>query len=277
MVRSILIGLDGSSLSDAAVRLAIHWAKKFNALVVGLGIIDEPDIAAVESIPLGAGPYQRRRRDDLLALARGRAEQSLDRFAEQCTQAGVAYKLLEDVGLPSEKILLEAQRYDVIFLGKKTFFEFPPSEQPDQMLGRILKNSPRPVVVTPESAPTHGAILIAYDASLQSARTLAAFEALFVDATAPIHIISAHRDPVEAARHADLAAEYLRFHGIQAHSHAVGHCSDPAAVIIEHAERLGAGLIVMGAYGQPVLREFFFGSVTRTLLKQAATPLFLFH
>jgi nucleotide-binding universal stress UspA family protein len=33
----------------------------------------------------------------------------------------------------------------------------------------------------------------------------------------------------------------------------------------------------MGAYGRSALREFFLGSVTQTLLREAAVPLFLFH
>ncbi len=33
----------------------------------------------------------------------------------------------------------------------------------------------------------------------------------------------------------------------------------------------------MGAYGQPSLREFFLGSVTRRMLAECPVPLFLFH
>jgi nucleotide-binding universal stress UspA family protein len=48
-------------------------------------------------------------------------------------------------------------------------------------------------------------------------------------------------------------------------------------VIQEHVRSLGAALLVMGAYGQPVLLEFFVGSVTRTMLQASPVPLFLFH
>jgi nucleotide-binding universal stress UspA family protein len=44
MLKSVLIGLDGSDYSTAAVELGIRWAKQFDALLVGLGIIDEPTI-----------------------------------------------------------------------------------------------------------------------------------------------------------------------------------------------------------------------------------------
>jgi nucleotide-binding universal stress UspA family protein len=31
----------------------------------------------------------------------------------------------------------------------------------------------------------------------------------------------------------------------------------------------------MGAYGEPVLREFFLGSVSRTILEESMVPVFL--
>jgi nucleotide-binding universal stress UspA family protein len=33
----------------------------------------------------------------------------------------------------------------------------------------------------------------------------------------------------------------------------------------------------MGAYGQPVLREFFLGSTTRTMLEKSPVPTLLYH
>ena len=37
MLKSILVGLDGSPSSGAAVELGIQWAKQFNALLGGIG------------------------------------------------------------------------------------------------------------------------------------------------------------------------------------------------------------------------------------------------
>ena len=47
--------------------------------------------------------------------------------------------------------------------------------------------------------------------------------------------------------------------------------------ILDQARQLDAQLLVMGAYGQPTLREFFLGSVTRTALRKSTIPLFLYH
>ena len=49
MVRSILIGLDGSPHSETAVQLGVQWAHRFDALLTGLGVVDEPAICGVEA------------------------------------------------------------------------------------------------------------------------------------------------------------------------------------------------------------------------------------
>ena len=53
MLRSILVGVDGSEYSTAAVELGIQWVQRSGAVLVGLGIIDAPTISRPEPIPLG--------------------------------------------------------------------------------------------------------------------------------------------------------------------------------------------------------------------------------
>ena len=208
---------------------------------------------------------------------RQKVEQFLEDFSLRCAAAGVGYQVLKDVGLPAEQITLEAQCYDLLLLGKETYFQFETHRGPDdEMLTMLLKSCPRPVVTVPERLPAGGVIVVAYDASLQAARTLQAFQGLRLTTDEPVHIVSVADDYEKAACQADRAVNFLRFHQIEAQRHAVVS-SSPAASIIEHVQRLEAGLLVMGAYGRSAFREFFFGSVTRTLLKEMPVPLFLYH
>src|SRR5579872_4769911 len=124
MLRTILVGLDGSAYSATAVELGMRWAQKCNAMLVGVGIIDEPTIRKPEPLPIGGSFYKERRDSVLAADARRRVEQFLGQFSVQCAEAGVACKLLEDSGTPWEQICLEAQRYDLILLGRQTYFHF---------------------------------------------------------------------------------------------------------------------------------------------------------
>ena len=84
MLKSILVGLDGSPSSGAAVELGIQWAKQFNALLVGLGIVDEVTIRTPEAEPIGGGYYKQERDEEMVKEARREIAQLLDKFASRC-------------------------------------------------------------------------------------------------------------------------------------------------------------------------------------------------
>lgn len=277
MVRSILAGLDGSAYSRSAVELGIRWARRFDAFLVGLSIVDEPTIREPEAVPLGAGYFKEEADRTRLKRATRQVEVFLEEFALRCSETGVASKLLEDVGEPHEAILLEAQRYDLILLGQKTFFHFASQEGPCQTLKKVMKNTPRPVIAVPEKLGDGDAVIVAYDGSLQAARALCMFQASGLSQLGKVHIVSADSDHDQAVRKAGRAEEFLRFHEIEAQVHAVATSAAPATVLFDQAKNLHAGLVVMGAYGQSTLREFFLGSVTRTMLEDSPVPLFLYH
>ncbi len=277
MLQSILIGVDGSTHSSNALELGLRWAKRFDVMLVGLGVIDEPSICRSEMLPIGGGYYKQHADEVRMARARSQVDQFLERFALRCTEAGVAFKLLEDVGSPADRILLEAQRYDLIMLGQETYFQFATQDEPDETLTKVLKDAPRPVVTVPGNLGSGNNVLIAYDGSLQAARALQSFQASGLAGTDEVHILSIDTDHKEAARRGDRASEFLAFHNIKSSRHVVSPSPSISETIMNHAAIIDAGLVVMGCYGKPTLREFFLGSVTRTVLRKCSRPLFLYH
>lgn len=277
MLRSILVGLDGTHSSDTAVELGIRWASQSNALLVGLGIIDEPSIRRPQPVPLGGGHFKAIAQEVQLAQETQRVEQVLERFALRTSQAGVACKLLEVVGTPSEQILLESQRYDLILLGRETCFCFGHESSPDNTIYEVVKNGPRPVVRVPRNLTDNTDVVIGYDGSLQSARAVQSLEAVGIARGQQIHIVSVAEDAVTAARTADRAVEFLRSHELRANALPVKSSQSPAMIILEKAQELNAGLIVMGAYGKRTMYEFFFGSSTSHMLANCELPLYLDH
>jgi len=284
MLRSILVGLDGSEYSQSAIEAGIYLARKTQALLVGLGVVDEPAIREVEPRLIGAGvPYAEpvlyRER---LASARREVEHFLSEFARRCAEAKVASKVLEDEGSPAEQIELQAQRYDLIILGQQTRFHFETMEGYDDTVRRVLKNSPRPVIAVPTKLslnpedPSY-TVLVAYDGSLQAARALHSFQMSGLAGPRPVVVATFADDRLEAARVAERAIDYLRFHDIRAEACPLATNGSPARAILKTAREHNSNLIVMGAYGQPVLREFLLGSVTRSLLAESHVPLFLDH
>jgi nucleotide-binding universal stress UspA family protein len=277
MMRGILLGLDGSAYGEAAVELGVRWAKRFNALLVGLAVVDEPTIRRPEPVPLGAGAFKQHRDETLMADARRRVRELLGRFSVRCAQESVSAKVLEDTGVPHEQILLEAQRYDAILLGKQTYFHFQTQTGPCETLTKVLRSAPRPVVTVPEQPGEGKSIVVAYDGSLQAARALQAFEASGLHALGEVHVAAVDPVRVEAAVRADRARDFLERHGVRVRPLAIESSASPGEVLLEQVRKLDAGLLVMGAYGRAKIVEFFLGSVTRTILKEASVPVFLYH
>jgi hypothetical protein len=99
-------------------------------VLAGLGIVDAPAIRKPEPVPLGGSAYKVHHDATLLRDARHKVGQFLERCARRCAEADVTYQILQDIGLPAEQILLEAQRYDLIPLGQHTFFTVKRSTSP---------------------------------------------------------------------------------------------------------------------------------------------------
>jgi nucleotide-binding universal stress UspA family protein len=163
VIRRALVAVDGSPDAAAAHGLAIDWARRFGAGLVGLGILDEPSITRGEIVAVGATGFEYYRDDVRMAEAHERIAGFLAAFRERCQTARVPCTVVEDVGLPQVQIAVEAEACDVIVLGRETHFHAVTGSRPHRTLSGVLRSSPRPVAVVPgdpapgEDAPRAGA------------------------------------------------------------------------------------------------------------------------
>jgi nucleotide-binding universal stress UspA family protein len=119
VIRRLLVAMDGSEHGEAAASLALEWARRFGAGLVALGILDEPTIRGAEPVPLGGAAYKRQRDEVRLADAHRRIMDFLSAFRGRCGGAGVPCAVIEDVGVPDEQIVVEAEMCDVVVLGRR--------------------------------------------------------------------------------------------------------------------------------------------------------------
>jgi len=257
MLQSILIALDGSPFSDAATELGIRWAKRFDARLHALGIVDEPEIRGGEATGIGGSAYSKQIDEAQMADAQAKVATFLDRFEAKCRSASVRFARTAVVGAPRVEILAAAPRHDIVVLGRRTYFHFETQQKPDDTLEEILHRPPRPVVAAPNPVAKEGPVLVAYDGSPEAARALQTAQCLGLLPGA---------DTIGADRH-----------DVDATAHAVGSGDAAGPLLLEQAAGVGAGLIVMGAYGPRSLGERLFGSVTQSVLDDATIPLFLYH
>src|SRR5262249_7627246 len=178
MLKSVLVALDGSPCSFVATTLALDWARRFGAKLLALGIVDEVSIRRAEPVPLGAGAYKKTRDEARMADAHQRVAGSLADSRTGAAAAGARADVIEELGDPAERILWEAQRADVVMLGRETHFNFETPERRDATLAQVVRSSPRPMVVVPQTLDEGAGVLVAYGGGREAARTLQLFALL---------------------------------------------------------------------------------------------------
>ena len=279
MLRSILFPIDASEASDFAGEMAINLSKSFGmegtkTWLTTLGVVDRPGIEKPEPTPMGGGAYKGKRDETLLADAREKIDHALETFKKRCDQAHVESEMRREEGDPKELIEEMALVHDLIVVGKQTNFHFETEEESGATVAGIVKDHPRPALVTP-TEPTEGqSVLIAYDASKACTHSIHYWVLLGLRRIADeVHIVSVDRDHERAIGMCEEVRIFLSRHEIPAEVHPV-ESSDVVNSILDVASRVGAGTIVMGAYGTKGIKAFF-GSTTQELYQASPYSLFV--
>jgi nucleotide-binding universal stress UspA family protein len=274
MLQTVLVALDESPFSDTATTLALDWAKRFGARLLGLGILDKPSITAPEPVPLGASGFKKEVDEQRLAEAQEHVNLLLAKFQQRCSAMGVQARVFEDVGDPTKCILRQAHRCDVIILGYETHFHFETQDAPDTVRAKVLRRSPRPIAVVPRELSKGNDVLVAYGSGREVARTLQTFQLLGLDGGETVHLVNVSRDDGKAEA-AEFAAEFLDAHGVDCQLHVVNSDLEPAEVVLEQVRFLQPRLVVMGAHAHHPLRDLFATSVTRAVLRECPVPVLI--
>jgi nucleotide-binding universal stress UspA family protein len=275
MLQSMLVALDESAWSCTATTLALEWAKRLDARLIGLALVDETSVVRPEPVPRGAGDFKKRRDKARLADAHKHAQQTLEIFRERCASAGVPETASEDIGDPAGCILRDAHRCDLIVLGREADFRFDEQDSSDGTLGQIIGRSPRPIVVVPRELPGGSGVIVAYGGGREVARTLQIFELLGLSFNETVHLVNVRRGRTSADTAVDYAGEFLQLHGTEYQLHIVESGSEPAEALLEQVRTLQPRLLVIGAPGYHPLRDLFATSVTRSVLRECPVPLLI--
>jgi nucleotide-binding universal stress UspA family protein len=282
--KDILVHLDGDPRSAARLGIAAGLARRFDAHLTGVYVVDIPSVEFFygAAMPLGGGGAEQVI-DQIRADAVAAAEPVEASFRELLRREGLdgGWRLVEG-SLPAT-VALHARYADLTVLGQA---------DPGQRFGRLdheaaavatVMGSGRPILAVPFAGdfPVVGQrVLVAWNASREAARAvndalplLREASAVTVLAVNPRRGIGGHGD-VPAA---DIALHLAR-HGVKAEAaHTVATDIPDGEALLSYAADIGADLIVAGAYGHSRARELVFGGVTRTLLAEMTAPVFLSH
>lgn len=270
MHRSALVAMKPGATNRELLEFAVDLACENDLTLVGEVIFDHDRVAPPEAVPLGAAAFkteldEERRNQFAHQTAEVRAQ-----FEAACSAALIRHEFQELEGELAGSILFSAQRHDLVLLGRQS---------PDESatLGLILKQCPCPALIVPTAAKPRGPVLVAYDASRASAVAVVSFVNSGLFAKEAISILCVDADLRAGRVRARAAADNLLRHGRTVQSLVEKPRVSVAETILATVDELGAGLVVMGAFGQPAIREFFVGSVTKDLMHRLAVPMWIDH
>jgi nucleotide-binding universal stress UspA family protein len=145
-------------------------------------------------------------------------------------------------------------------------------------LGELLVRTPTPVLALPAAsrpAMLQGVAVVAWDGSKAASRALRAATPL-LQGFATVHVVTVTpRNRLEMPSTDVL--RYLSRHDVHAEYRELPFEHSVEETLAAETRRLGAELVVMGAYGHSRLREFLTGGVTRYFLTAGEPALFLAH
>lgn len=178
-----------------------------------------------------------------------------------------------------EAVAAEGRVSDIIILGHEIYNNM--AHNP--LLISSLLGTGRPVLIMPKTNVeinkwSNEIVAIAWDGSLESSRAL--FNALpLIEKAEKLYVIVVreHNKSFNINDQERLSA-YLQAHGITNEIIFIDRKDNPIGeVILFKAKKLGANLLVSGAYGHNRYREIILGGVTDYLLKNADLPFLLCH
>ena len=276
MIKNVLVPLDGSEHSKAALDYAIWVAQKFEGTLFGQHIIDTISLEGTFfhdiSGSLGFEPYL-----DFSSKMREildeRGKMILDDFAARCEKSGVRFTTFLDMGLIANEICERAKLADLVVIGHRGVNE----EFSTGLLGTtaetITRKCPRPIFVSTKQFTAIENPLLAYDGSQRASSAMESAAEFCTRLNLPLTVLTVAKEESVARNNLQQARAYLNSYAIDAtYQSTRGH---PEQKIIEQLVNLNHDLLFIGAYGHRRIIEMVLGSTTEYVLRNAPCPVFL--
>ena len=274
MIKQILVPTDGSDQSFVGIRYAIALAKKYDAKIHGLYILDtkllEGPILRDISASLGTAPYVNYQ-GNISMILEERGKVALGFLEEQCELSGVQCETCLAQGIVAKTIVEKSELADLVVMGRSGEH----SEWLEGLVGStteaVARRTDTPVLVTGTDAIDYKLFVVAYDGSHHSKQALQTSAEIGTSWQTPFHVL------VVGDKHAEQLTEEARTY-LQAYDVDVSYVirsGDPSEVIVQYAAECGADLLVIGAYGHTKVRELVVGSTTAYALNHSPCPLLL--
>jgi nucleotide-binding universal stress UspA family protein len=276
MIKNILIPLDGSEHSRAALDYAMWMAEKFDGTLFGQHIIDTISIEGTFfhdiSGSLGFEPYLNFS-TKMREVLEERGKAILDEFVERCRQRGLRSQTFLDMGIIANEICERSKLADLVVIGHRGLNE----EFSTGLLGgtaeSVTRKCPRPVFVSTKRFKVIEKPLLAYDGSRRASAAMECAAEFCALLQLPLTVLYVAKEEKMAEGILQQARSYLSSYSINVDYETTrGY---PEQRIIEFLANLNHDLLFIGAYGHRRIIEMVIGSTTEYVLRNTPCPVFL--
>ncbi len=277
MIKRILVALDPDPDTPVATRYSIRLAKRFDAGVTGLAVIDTRNFQST----IGAGYSGHNIWMELSEDTREVASKLLTDFRTTLEKEMVRHSAIKQEGVSFERIIEEMKYHDLLVVGRDSHFFYSEPETKTDTLAQVVKGGVSPTLVVTEEYRDVEKVLIAFDGSAPAARSLQGFVHLLPygkDIEVELMNVTTGnkgQDMDHSVFVLNQAEKYLKEHNFNYVTKKVLEKGTPSERIIEREKELDPDLIVLGAHSVSAVRRAAFGSTTFDMIKQTEKPLFL--
>ena len=276
MIKNILIPLDGSEHSKAALDYAIWLAQGFDGMLIGQHVIDTVSLDGTffhdVSGSMGFEPYL-----DLSTKMREifdeRGKLILENFREICAAKNVRARTFLDTGLIANEICERANVADLVVIGHRGVNEGFTAGMLGSTAETIIRKCPRPIFVSTERFTSIANPLLAYDGSQRASSAMESAAEFCTVLKLPLTVLTIGREEAAAQAISQQAKAYLGSYAIDV-KYDIGR-GYPEQKIIEYLVNLKYDLLFIGAHGHRRIIKMVLGSTTEYVLRNAPCPVFL--
>lgn len=267
-MKSILVPVDHSEIMTSVLASAELLARRFEANVEGTALRPvHVEIVAPDPIVAVTFPPADWNDAEFVGKVRSRFETHF----KDCS--GLHYRWRAGPSIDDAELGGLARVYDATVIGRPSASGRGPRMT---TLESALFESGQPILVAPPTAPkTLGEnILVSWNCSTEQASTTSAAMPLLRQAkTVTIMTIEGLTVAGPSGKEAQ---NWLAANGVNAREVSLGSGGrKPGEVLLAEAEKLGADLIIKGAYTQSRLRQMIFGGATSHLLAHSNLPMLM--
>ncbi len=276
MIKTILVGLDGSEHARTARQYALWLGARLGATVIGLHVID---IVSIEgsffhdiSGSLGFEPYLDFS-SKMREVLHERGTSLLQEFAEQAAQAGVRADTVMGMGVVANEIAEQARTADLVVIGHRGVNEKFSTGLLGSTAESVTRKCPKPVFVSTKDFTPISRPLLAYDGSQRAAAAMHAAAEFCVSLKLPLTVLTVCKDTESGEKIIADARKYLESYDLQLTC--ALEVGQPTDQIVAYLKQHCADLLFIGAYGHSRIIEMVLGSTTEYVLRNSPCPVYL--